>query len=128
MKKYLVEVSLPAAGQHYDAYLPASRTIGEVTVLLARIADSLSGGSYQSTPDAMLLDAATGSLFSGDTFFFDGVGNWEHPTGSLGDLKGSLERLRGFEFDALYPGHGPAIKTGGRKCLDKAIQLTGGRV
>lgn len=75
-----------------------------------------------------LLDAATGSLFSGDTFFFDGVGNWEHPTGSLEDLRASLERLKGFQFDALYPGHGPAIKTGGRKCLDKAIQLTGGRV
>ena len=71
MKKYLVEVSLPAAGQHYDAYLPASRTIGEVTVLLARIADSLSGGSYQTTPDAMLLDAATGAPFDRAVSVYD---------------------------------------------------------
>lgn len=60
MKKYLVDVYLPAAGQHLDVFLPYSKTIGEVIRLLVNVADSLSNGVYKGTSDSMLLSADTG--------------------------------------------------------------------
>ena len=49
MKKYLVDVYLPTLGQHFDAYLPATKRIGEVTSLLVNIMRSLSNGNYMGT-------------------------------------------------------------------------------
>ncbi|MDR1210349.1 MAG: hypothetical protein LBK41_08590 [Clostridiales bacterium] len=63
MKKYLVDVHLPAAGKHYDAYLPSGKQIGEATRLLVSIAESLSGGSYKGTADSVLLDADSGEPY-----------------------------------------------------------------
>ncbi|MDR1638858.1 MAG: hypothetical protein LBT59_04105 [Clostridiales bacterium] len=60
MKKYLASINLPAAGKHFDAFLPCGKTIGEVTVLLARLAEQLYGESFKSTPDTVLLNAASG--------------------------------------------------------------------
>lgn len=71
MKKYLVEVRFPASGQRYDAYLPASRRIHEVTELLARIATSLSQGTYEGTENTMLLDADTGIPFDRESTVHD---------------------------------------------------------
>ena len=63
MKKYLVDVYLPAAGQHLDVFLPAGKQIGEVVHLLVSVADPLSGGSYRGTSDAMLLNADSGEPY-----------------------------------------------------------------
>lgn len=63
MKKYLVDVYLPAAGKHMNVFLPNTKEIGEVIGLLVRVADSLSGGSYKGTPDSMLLDAGSGEPY-----------------------------------------------------------------
>lgn len=63
MKKYLVDVYLPAAGRHLDVFLPAHRRIADVIRLLVAAADSLVGGSYQGTADAMLLDGTTGEPY-----------------------------------------------------------------
>ena len=71
MKKYLVDVYLPARGQHFDALLPAWKQIHEVTVLLVNITSSLSGGSYQGTRDAMLLNAESGVPFHVDSTVHD---------------------------------------------------------
>lgn len=60
MKKYLVDVYLPAAGKHLDVFLPANKQIGEVIHLLVSAADSLVGGNYKGTADSMLLNADTG--------------------------------------------------------------------
>lgn len=60
MKKYLVDVYLPAASKHLDVFLPDSKQIGEVTRLLVNLADSLSNGVYKGTADSMLLSADTG--------------------------------------------------------------------
>lgn len=60
MKKYLVDVYLPTAGKHMNVFLPSTKDIGEVIGLLARAAESLSGGSYKGTADAMLLNAVSG--------------------------------------------------------------------
>lgn len=72
-----------------------------------------------------VLDKVTGSLFSGDTFFVDGVGNYTHPTGSAAMLLDSLRKLQSVEFDALYPGHGPAVLHGGKGYVEKAIKILG---
>jgi len=63
MKKYLVDIHLPAAGKHLDVFLPAEKYIGEAIPLLVSAAESLSGGSYKGTPDAMLLNAVTGEPY-----------------------------------------------------------------
>ncbi len=76
MKKYLVDVYLPAAGKHYDVYLPTGKQIGEATQLLVSIVESLSGGSYKGTPDSILLNASNGEpLNSGDTVHDAGIRN-----------------------------------------------------
>lgn len=72
-----------------------------------------------------ILDETTKSLFSGDTFFYEGYGRCDHPTGSIDMLISSLTKLINFDFESLYPGHGPCIKKNGRACLDKAIAATG---
>ena len=38
MRKFLVDVYLPALGKHYDVYLPAGKKIGEATQLIVKIA------------------------------------------------------------------------------------------
>lgn len=63
MKKYLVDVYLPAAGKHLDVFLPAGKRIGEVVRLLVSAAEPLSGGSYKGTADAMLLNADNGEPY-----------------------------------------------------------------
>ena len=76
MKKYLVDVYLPAIGTHYDAYLPTGKQIGEATRLLANIAESLSGGSYKGSEHTVLINAMTGEPFyQGDTVFDAGIRN-----------------------------------------------------
>ena len=71
MKKYLVDVYLPAVGKHYDVYLPCGKRIGEVTLLLVGLAESLSGGSYKGTADAVLLSAADGEPYDHNVTVFD---------------------------------------------------------
>lgn len=71
MKKYLVDIHLPAAGKHYDAYLPSGKLIGEATTLLVNIMESLSGGIYKGTPDSVLLDAVSGEPYDRNTTVYD---------------------------------------------------------
>lgn len=71
MKKYLVDVFLPASGRHCDVYLPAEKRIYEVIILLERLAESLSGGSYKGTRDAMLLNADNGMPFDLNSTVYD---------------------------------------------------------
>lgn len=71
MKKYLVDVHLPAAGKHYDAYLPSGKQIGEATQLLVRIVESLSGGNYKGTADSVLLNAISGEPYNRTLTVYD---------------------------------------------------------
>ena len=72
-----------------------------------------------------VLDETTGSMFSGDTVFVDGVGNTMHPTGSDRMLIDSLKKLEKIEFEALYPGHGPFVTKDGKKYVSKGLKLMG---
>lgn len=60
MKKYLVDVYLPTAGLHLDAFLPANKSIGDVLYLLSIMGKNVSNGTYQPTSSSMLLDAENG--------------------------------------------------------------------
>lgn len=71
MKKYLVDVYLPAANRHYDVLLPAGKPIAEATKLLVSLAESLSGGSYEGTAQAILLDAESGVPFCREGTVYD---------------------------------------------------------
>lgn len=76
MEKYLVDVYLPASGEHYDAYLPAGKQIGETIQLLSGMLESLSGGSYKGTMDTVLLNANSGEpLKKNDTVYDAGIRN-----------------------------------------------------
>ncbi len=68
-----------------------------------------------SEDSIVLFHRASNSLFSGDTVFANGgVGRWDLPTGSLSELVKSIDFLRTLDVKALYPGHGPAVETGGK--------------
>lgn len=56
----MVDVYLPALGNHYDVYLPAGKRIGEAVRLLAGIIESLSGGGFVGEADSVLIDADDG--------------------------------------------------------------------
>ena len=72
-----------------------------------------------------ILDEITGSLFSGDTFMVGSVGNYSHPTGSAEMLVNSLRKLMDVEFDGLYPGHGPFVRSNGKQFLLGALHIMG---
>ena len=72
-----------------------------------------------------VLDEVTGSLFSGDTVFVDGVGNTIHPTGSEKMLIDSLKKLSEIQFSGLYPGHGPIVTSGGQEFVAKGLKMMG---
>lgn len=79
MKKYLVDVFLPSVGSHYNAYLPSSRKVREVTQLLVQIAGSLTDGGYQATEKTMLLWAESGERIDPEQKVEDvGIRNSSH--------------------------------------------------
>lgn len=72
-----------------------------------------------------VLDEVSGSLFSGDTVFVDGVGNTTHPTGSEKMLIESLKKLSNIQFKGLYPGHGPTVPDNGQKYVANGLRMMG---
>ena len=65
--KALVEISVPAAGQKYDVYIPLDCKMGDVVTMLAGALSDLSNGRYQATGEAVLCDANTGTIFDINT-------------------------------------------------------------
>ena len=61
----------------------------------------------------------------GDTFMVGSVGNYSHPTGSAEMLINSLRKLMDVDFDGLYPGHGPFVKSNGKQFLLGALHIMG---
>lgn len=62
--KALVEISVPAAGQKYDVYIPLERRMSDVVKMVAGALSDLSDGKYQATDEAILCDADTGMIFN----------------------------------------------------------------
>ena len=109
-------------------------TIPKMDVIAVRDGDEFDLGGHVlriiETPghtigSICLLDTVSGALFSGDTFFVDGIGRTDLPTGSLSELKSSLLSLRNIKFNGLFSGHGPVVKADGVKFLEKGINQLG---
>ncbi len=71
MNKYLVDVYLPASGQHFDVFLPANKLIGEVISLLVDIVVPLSGNCFERTADTILINAVNGEVYNFNITVFD---------------------------------------------------------
>ncbi len=63
MKKYLVEVKLPAADLSYDMFIPDSMQIGTLTQLVASAFTKLSNGTYQASVQSILCRQETGKEY-----------------------------------------------------------------
>ena len=109
-------------------------SIDPMDVIDFREGDRIELGGHTLTPiytpghtigSICVLDETSGSLFSGDTVFVDGVGNTTHPTGSDRMLIESLKRLSGLQFNGLYPGHGPAVSKDGMRFVTKGLAQMG---
>ena len=62
------------------------------------------------------------TLFSGDTVFSDGfVGRTDLPTGSMSDLRHSLQMLSGLGAENLYPGHEHVVEGEARRHIKWAL-------
>lgn len=64
-------------------------------------------------------------LFTGDTVFDGTIGRVDFPTGSLGDMLGTLNRLLDIDVDLGLPGHGRVIMNW-EENLRKVLKLTEG--
>ncbi len=71
MTKYLVDIYLPASGEHFDAYLPAGKLIGEAAYLLVHIVSSLSDGNFTGTADTVLINAENGEVLNRNITVYD---------------------------------------------------------
>lgn len=71
MTNFLVDLYLPALGEHFDTYLPAGNTVGEVTLLLIRIVESLSSGKFKGTSDSVLINANNGDVYDRNITVYD---------------------------------------------------------
>jgi len=56
-----------------------------------------------------LLDEENDTLFCGDTWFYNGVGRTDLPSGSLDDLRESFMKLKEYEVGHICPGHGASF-------------------
>jgi len=62
-------------------------------------------------------------LFSGDTVFPDGYyGRYDGESGSFTAIVESLRKLDGLDVEALLPGHGSPVITGGNEHIDMALR------
>ncbi len=71
MNKYLVDVYLPASGEHFDVFLPANKLIGDVISLLVDTVVPLSGKSFERTSETVLINAVNGEVYDFNTTVFD---------------------------------------------------------
>ena len=101
----------------YADYYDGKLSPREVTNKLKE-GDSVAAGSMElevihspgHTPGSICLyDKSSQTLFSGDTFFADGIGRTDMPGGDEKELKASLDKLSAFEVRRLFPGHGEPI-------------------
>jgi hydroxyacylglutathione hydrolase len=64
------------------------------------------------------------SLIVGDTVFADGgIGRYDLPTGNLGELRNSIERISELGVKDLYPGHGRTIIGSGSEHISMSLEL-----
>ncbi|WP_281175377.1 MBL fold metallo-hydrolase [Methanogenium cariaci] len=73
-----------------------------------------------------LWDPEGENLISGDTVFSDGgVGRTDFPGGSQEALVESLDRLAGYDVQAIWPGHGMPVTENGFRHIEAARRMCG---
>lgn len=85
----------------------------------------LGGASYETllTPghspgSACFWNAASGTLFTGDTVFANGgIGRFDFPDGNVNQLAESILRLEALPANVLHCGHGPCVESDAKHCL-----------
>lgn len=70
-------------------------------------------------------DEVTGSLFSGDTIFTNGVGRCDFPSGDYSMLRESVMRISNIDISGVYPGHGDCSVQHGSDCVKTALRMIG---
>lgn len=69
-------------------------------------------------------EKASRSLIIGDTVFADGgIGRYDLPSGNLGELKSSIERISKLGVRNLYPGHGMEVMDRGSEHISMSLEL-----
>lgn len=63
MKKILVEITSPAAGQTYDMFIPDSMQIGEISRLVGGLFTQVSNGTFCCTGLPLVSDKKTGMIY-----------------------------------------------------------------
>ncbi|UUX93772.1 MBL fold metallo-hydrolase [Methanoplanus endosymbiosus] len=64
------------------------------------------------------------ALISGDTVFTDGgYGRCDFPGGSAEDLERSIDKLRSYDVEGLYPGHGIPVQSNGNGHILSALKM-----
>jgi len=64
------------------------------------------------------------SLIVGDTVFADGgIGRYDLPTGDIGELRRSIERISELGVENLYPGHGRVVLGRGSEHISMSLEL-----
>lgn len=62
--KVLVEISVPAAGEKFDVFIPLDSKMSDVLKLVSSVLSDLSGGRYKASNEAVLCDKITGTVFN----------------------------------------------------------------
>lgn len=62
--KALVEISVPAAAQKFDVYIPLECKMSEVIKMVSSALSDLSNDNYKATDEAILCDADTGLIYN----------------------------------------------------------------
>jgi glyoxylase-like metal-dependent hydrolase (beta-lactamase superfamily II) len=62
------------------------------------------------TPGSICLyEKSSGTLFTGDTVFCDGIGRTDMPGGNDQELKSSIDKIASLQVKRLLPGHGDVV-------------------
>lgn len=62
--KVLVEITVPAAGEKYDVWIPLESKMADVLSMVSSALSDLSNGRYTAAGDVILCDANSGAIFN----------------------------------------------------------------
>ena len=62
--KALVEISVPAAGEKFDFFIPLESRMSDVLKMVSAAVNDLTEGRYKATEASVLCDASTGTIFN----------------------------------------------------------------
>lgn len=69
--KVLIELVVPDLEEKYDVYIPINKRVGNITILLAKTIDDLSGGYYKDYDNVGLYSGVTGERYAIDMLIRD---------------------------------------------------------